>query len=108
MKKGDFTKELIITKAAELFNKLGFAGASLLDLMKATGFSRMYILRLSILNPIENTCRNRNKPKVVFPLSYMVYMPRSIDPVESHQFDLNNLITNHKKITLSQSCHKTS
>lgn len=40
MGKGNFTKEMIIEKAAVLFNSLGFAGASLSDLMKATGLKK--------------------------------------------------------------------
>jgi len=40
MGKGKFTKEMIIEKAAELFNSLGFAGVSLSDLMKATGLKK--------------------------------------------------------------------
>jgi len=40
MGKGKFTREMIIEKAAELFNCLGFAGVSLSDLMKATGLKK--------------------------------------------------------------------
>jgi AcrR family transcriptional regulator len=40
MRKGSFTREMIIEKAAELFNCLGFAGVSLSDLMKATGLKK--------------------------------------------------------------------
>ena len=40
MGKGSFTKEMIIEKAAELFNCLGFAGVSLSDLMAATGLKK--------------------------------------------------------------------
>jgi TetR/AcrR family transcriptional repressor of nem operon len=40
MGKGKFTKEMIIEKAAELFNCMGFAGVSLSDLMKATGLKK--------------------------------------------------------------------
>ena len=40
MGKGKLTKNMIIEKAAELFNCLGFAGVSLSDLMKATGLKK--------------------------------------------------------------------
>jgi len=40
MKKGKITKDFIIEKAAAIFNKNGFAGASLSDLMKETGLQK--------------------------------------------------------------------
>jgi len=40
MSKGNFTRALIIEKAAELFNSLGFAGVSVSDLMAATGLKK--------------------------------------------------------------------
>lgn len=40
MKKGEQTKELIITKAAELFNLYGYDGCSLSDIMKATNLKK--------------------------------------------------------------------
>ena len=40
MTKGERTKQLIIEKAAPLFNKNGYAGTSLSDIMKATGLAK--------------------------------------------------------------------
>jgi len=40
MNKGQSTKEFIIEKAAPIFNKNGFAGASLSELMNATGLKK--------------------------------------------------------------------
>lgn len=40
MKKGKITREFIIEKAAVIFNKNGFAGASLSDLMQETGLQK--------------------------------------------------------------------
>jgi len=40
MSKGQYTKEMIIEKAAELFNTKGYAGCSLSDLMTATGLKK--------------------------------------------------------------------
>jgi TetR/AcrR family transcriptional repressor of nem operon len=38
--KGERTKQLIIEKAAPLFNKKGYAGTSLADIMEATGLAK--------------------------------------------------------------------
>ena len=40
MTKGERTKQLIIEKSAPLFNKNGYAGTSLSDIMKATGLAK--------------------------------------------------------------------
>jgi len=40
MKKGQNTKEAILEKAATIFNKNGYAGSSLSELMKATGLQK--------------------------------------------------------------------
>lgn len=40
MTKGQRTRQLIIEKAAPLFNKNGYAGTSLSDIMKATGLAK--------------------------------------------------------------------
>ncbi|KAA3610722.1 MAG: TetR/AcrR family transcriptional regulator [Calditrichaeota bacterium] len=40
MSKGQSTREIIIEKAASIFNKNGFAGASLSELMNATGLKK--------------------------------------------------------------------
>lgn len=40
MTKGERTRQLIIEKAAPLFNKKGYAGTSLSDIMKATGLAK--------------------------------------------------------------------
>jgi len=40
MGKGNITKEFIVEKAAVIFNKNGFAGASMSDLMKETGLQK--------------------------------------------------------------------
>ena len=40
MTKAEKTKELIIAKAAPLFNKKGYAGTSMSDIMKATGLAK--------------------------------------------------------------------
>ena len=40
MKRGEVTRQRIIEKAAELFNSKGFAGASLSELMAATGLNK--------------------------------------------------------------------
>lgn len=40
MLKGDLTRDNIIRKAAELFNKYGYDGCSLSDIMKATGLKK--------------------------------------------------------------------
>ncbi len=40
MTKGDRTKQFIVEKAAPLFNKNGYAGTSLSDIMKATGLAK--------------------------------------------------------------------
>ncbi|MCZ8521602.1 TetR/AcrR family transcriptional regulator [Paenibacillus mucilaginosus] len=45
MKKGDKTREHIIAKSAELFNRLGYAGASLNDIIAATGIKKGGIYR---------------------------------------------------------------
>ena len=43
MGKGNVTREYIIEKAAVIFNKNGFAGASMSELMKETGFNQKKI-----------------------------------------------------------------
>ena len=40
MTKGEKTRQLIVEKAAPLFNKNGYAGTSLSDIMKATGLAK--------------------------------------------------------------------
>lgn len=40
MTKGEQTRQMIIEKAAPLFNKNGYAGTSLSDIMKATGLAK--------------------------------------------------------------------
>ena len=45
MKKGEATRREIIEKAAPIFNQKGFEGASLSDLMKATGLEKGGIYR---------------------------------------------------------------
>jgi TetR/AcrR family transcriptional regulator, transcriptional repressor for nem operon len=45
MSKGDLTKEHIVAKAAPIFNKSGFAGTSLSNLMEATGLQKGGIYR---------------------------------------------------------------
>jgi TetR/AcrR family transcriptional repressor of nem operon len=45
MSKGDLTREHIVAKAAPIFNKSGFAGTSLSDLMAATGLQKGGIYR---------------------------------------------------------------
>jgi len=40
MNKGQFTKEMIIEKAAELFNTKGYVGCSMSDIMAATGLKK--------------------------------------------------------------------
>ncbi|MEL7020887.1 MAG: TetR/AcrR family transcriptional regulator [Bacteroidota bacterium] len=40
MKKSDKTRQLIIDKAADLFNKQGYSGTSMSDIMEATGLSK--------------------------------------------------------------------
>lgn len=45
MSKGDSTKEHIVAKAAPVFNRSGFAGTSLSDLMAATGLQKGGIYR---------------------------------------------------------------
>jgi len=45
MKKGEATRREIIEKAAPIFNKKGFEGASLSDLMEATGLEKGGIYR---------------------------------------------------------------
>jgi TetR/AcrR family transcriptional regulator, transcriptional repressor for nem operon len=45
MSKGDLTRERIVAKAAPIFNKSGFAGTSLSDLMEATGLQKGGIYR---------------------------------------------------------------
>jgi len=40
MNKGQYTKEMIIEKAAELFNIKGYAGCSMSDIMAATGLKK--------------------------------------------------------------------
>jgi len=43
--KGDQTRQRVIQKAAEVFNRRGFAGASISDLMEATGLEKGGIYR---------------------------------------------------------------
>jgi TetR/AcrR family transcriptional repressor of nem operon len=45
MSKGDLTREHIVAKAAPIFNRSGFAGTSLSDLMAATGLQKGGIYR---------------------------------------------------------------
>lgn len=45
MKKGEQTRERIIMKSAELFNRQGFAGSSLNDIIAATGIQKGGIYR---------------------------------------------------------------
>ena len=45
MRKGEQTKERIVEEAAGLFNRKGFAGASLSDIMEATGLQKGGIYR---------------------------------------------------------------
>jgi TetR/AcrR family transcriptional repressor of nem operon len=44
-RKGDQTRQRIIEKAAQVFNRRGFAGASISDLMEATGLEKGGIYR---------------------------------------------------------------
>src|SRR5690348_9978766 len=45
MTKGDQTRQRIVSEAAALFNKQGFAGSSMSDLMEATGLEKGGIYR---------------------------------------------------------------
>ncbi|MBD3919143.1 TetR/AcrR family transcriptional regulator [Paenibacillus sp. PR3] len=45
MRKGDRAREHIVIKSAELFNQLGYAGASLNDIIEATGIKKGGIYR---------------------------------------------------------------
>ena len=45
MSKGDQTRQRIVSEAAALFNKQGFAGSSMADLMEATGLEKGGIYR---------------------------------------------------------------
>jgi len=45
MSKGDKTRQRIVSEAAALFNKQGFAGSSMADLMEATGLEKGGIYR---------------------------------------------------------------
>lgn len=45
MSKGDTTRQRIVSEAAALFNKQGFAGSSMADLMEATGLEKGGIYR---------------------------------------------------------------
>ncbi|GMK38799.1 TetR family transcriptional regulator [Paenibacillus sp. CCS19] len=45
MRKGDRSREHIVVKSAELFNQLGYAGASLNDIIEATGIKKGGIYR---------------------------------------------------------------
>src|SRR5277367_1901301 len=45
LSKGDQTRQRIIHKAAQVFNRRGFAGASISDLMEATGLEKGGIYR---------------------------------------------------------------
>ncbi len=45
MRKGELTREHILDKAATLFNRQGFSGASLSDIMEATGLQKGGIYR---------------------------------------------------------------
>lgn len=45
MSKGDQTRQRIVSEAAALFNRQGFAGSSMADLMKATGLEKGGIYR---------------------------------------------------------------
>jgi len=45
MSKGDETRQRIVSEAAALFNKQGFAGSSMADLMEATGLEKGGIYR---------------------------------------------------------------
>jgi len=45
MSKGDQTRQRIVAEAAALFNKQGFAGSSMADLMEATGLEKGGIYR---------------------------------------------------------------
>src|SRR5689334_11837478 len=40
MTKGETTRMMILSRAAPVFNRLGFAGASLSDIMQATGLEK--------------------------------------------------------------------
>lgn len=40
MKKGELTKQIIVEKAAEIFNQKGYSGGSLNDIMEATGLKK--------------------------------------------------------------------
>lgn len=45
MRKGDETRQEIIRKAAPIFNRKGYSGAALADLMRATGLEKGGIYR---------------------------------------------------------------
>ncbi|PZD95407.1 TetR/AcrR family transcriptional regulator [Paenibacillus sambharensis] len=45
MRKGDKTRQYIITKSAELFNQRGYAGASIADIIEKTGIKKGGIYR---------------------------------------------------------------
>lgn len=45
MRKSEKTRQLIISKSAELFNQKGYAGSSIQDIMKVTGLSKGGIYR---------------------------------------------------------------
>lgn len=45
MKKGESTKQIIIEKAAEIFNQKGYFGGSLNDIMEATGLQKGGVYR---------------------------------------------------------------
>ena len=45
MSKGDETRQMILHRAAELFNRKGYHGASLADIMQATGLVNDHLLK---------------------------------------------------------------
>ena len=42
MSKGDNTRQMIVEKAADLFNRFGYDGCSLADIMEATSLGMPY------------------------------------------------------------------
>lgn len=84
MKKGEFTKQNIIEKAAEIFNQKGYSGGSLNDIMEATGLKKGGLYR-----------HFENKDEIAleaFDFAYSLMEKRFIDVLNKEQTAYGKLL----------------
>jgi TetR/AcrR family transcriptional repressor of nem operon len=94
--KAERTKEFIITRAAPLFNKKGYAGTSMSDIMKATGLAK---------GGLYGNFKSKDEiAALAFEYSYNLMMEEIRSKVKSKKTGIDKLLTilqHYKNYTVS-------